>query len=91
MDIDGLEEILAQRCHACYNFSRSASAATGPTIADVKALNKTTRQRKANPVTMEVWPLQDNLWWIGYLDASYRNNEDKPSQRAQVRFMAEQG
>ena len=75
--------------HVCYKFSRSASASTGPTIGDVKVLNKTIRQLKANPVTLRFWKLEGPLRLIGYPDASYRNNEDKSSQRAQVIFLAE--
>ena len=73
----------------CYKFSRSASAAAGPTIGDVRALNKTIRQLKQNPVTLRFWTLQGPLRLIGYPAASYRNNDDKSSQRDQVIFLAE--
>ena len=76
--------------HVCYKFSRSASAAAGPTIGDVKVLNKTIRQLKAEPVVLRFWPLRGPLRLIGYPDASYRNNEDKSSQRAHVVFLGEQ-
>ena len=73
----------------CYKFSRSASASASPTILDVKALNKTVRQLKTNPVVLRFWQLRGKLRLVGYPDASYRNNEDKSSQRAQVIFLAE--
>ena len=76
--------------HVCYKFSRSASAAAGPTIGDIKTLNKTIRQLKSCPVVLRFWPLTGPHRLIGYPDASYRNNEDKSSQRAHVVFLAEQ-
>mgnify|MGYP000140565083 CR=1 FL=1 len=75
--------------HIAYSFSRCASAAATPTIADVKAINKTVRTVKAMPVALHFWPLKGNLRIIGYPDASYRNNADKSSQRGQVLFLAE--
>ena len=47
------------------------------------------RQLKASPVTLRFWKLEGPLRLIGYPDASYRNNGDKSSQRAQVIFLAE--
>ena len=70
-------------------FSRSASKAASPTIGDVKTLNKTTLQVKQNPVTLRFWRLQGPLRLVGYPNASYRNNEDKSSQRAEVSFRAQ--
>ena len=76
--------------HVCYKFSRSASAATGPAIGYVKASNKTMRQLKAEPVVLPFWPLTGPHRLIGYPDASYRNNEDKSSQRTHVVFLPDQ-
>ena len=39
---------------------------------------------------MRFWPLGGKTRIVGYPDASYRNNEDKSSQRAHVVFLAEQ-
>ena len=39
---------------------------------------------------MRFWPLHGKTRIVGYPDASYRNNEDKSSQRAHVIFLAEQ-
>ena len=39
---------------------------------------------------MRFWPLRGKTRIVGYPDASYRNNEDKSSQRAHVIFLAEQ-
>ena len=75
--------------HICYKFSRRASASASPTIGDVKALNKLVRQLRSTPVNLCFWQLRGPLRLIGYPDASYRNNEDKSSQRAQVIFLAE--
>ena len=74
---------------ACYRFSRAASASAGPTIGDVKALNKAVRMMQVKPVSLIFWPLKGNLRLIGYPDASYRNNTDKSSQRGQCIFLAE--
>ena len=78
--------------HLCYGFSRCASAATNPTIADVKALNKLVRTVKSRPLTLNFWPLRKEkgpLRIVAYPDASYRNNDDKSSQQALVIFIAE--
>ena len=75
--------------HVCYKFSRSASRAASPTVGDVKALNKLVRYLRSTPVNLCFWQLSGQLRLIGYPDASYRNNEDKSSQRAQVIFLAE--
>ena len=45
-------------------------------IGDVKALNKLARQFKSKTVKLQLWPLTRPLRTIGFLDASYRNNED---------------
>jgi hypothetical protein len=74
---------------ACYRFSRCASAASKPTIGDVRALNKLARQIRAQPVELKFWPLNGKTRILGYPDASYRNNEDKSSQRAHVIFIAQ--
>ena len=39
---------------------------------------------------MRFWPFRGKTRIVGYPDASYRNNEDKSSQRAHVIFLAEQ-
>ena len=75
--------------HSCYKFSRAASAASKPTIAHVRDLNKLVRQVKSATVTMNFWPLKGKLRFVGIPDASYKNNEDKSSQRAHVVFLAE--
>ena len=71
--------------HIGYQFSRCASKASSPTIEDVCAINKTIRTIKSR-----FWPLRGKTRTVGYPDASYRNNEDKPAQRAHVIFLAEQ-
>ena len=75
--------------HIAYAFSRRASASAGPTIADVKAINKVVRQVRAQPVTLRFHPLKGKTRIVGYPDASYRNNPDASSQRGQVIFIAE--
>jgi hypothetical protein len=74
--------------HACYKFSRCASQASNPTIGDVRALNKLVRQLKSQPVTLNFWPLDQPCRILGFPDASYKNNEDKSSQRAHCIFLA---
>ena len=82
---------LQSRTHfqCCYKFSRCASRAASPTVADVKALNKLPRQLKSQPVNLQFWPLTLPLRIIGFPDASYRNNEDGSSQRGMAVFLAE--
>ena len=75
---------------SAYKFSRAASAAAAPTVADVKALNKVVRAVRAQPQRLYFWPLQGPLRLIGYPDASFKNNEDHSSQRGQCIFLAEQ-
>ena len=75
--------------HVAYNFSRVASAAAAPTIGDMRALNKVARTIRATPQRLAFWPLKGELRIIGYPDASFRNKDDKPSQRGQVIFLAE--
>jgi len=75
--------------HACYKFSRAASAAAGPKISDVKCLNKVIRSIRAEPVTLMFWPLKGHLRLIGMPDAAFKNNEDKSSQRGSCIFLAE--
>ena len=72
----------------CYQFSRCASKASSPTIEDVRAINKTVRTVKSIPLSMRFWPLRGKTRIVDYPDASYRNNEDKSSQRARVIFLA---
>ena len=75
---------------ACYRFSRCASASAGPTIGDVRALNKLVRSMKSEPVQLIYHKLKGPLRLLGIPDASYRNNSDKSSQRGQCIFLAEQ-
>ena len=70
----------------CYFFPRCASMAASPTVGDVKALNKLARQLKSQPVKLQFWPLAGQLSIIGFLDPSYRNNEDGSSQRGMTVF-----
>ena len=70
----------------CHKFSRCASSAASPTIGDVEALNKLVRQLKLEPVKLHFWPLTGPLSIIGFLDASYRNNEDGSSRRGMTVF-----
>ena len=76
--------------HMCYRFSRCASAASSPTIGDVRELNKAVRTLKCQYVDARFWPLRGPHRIIGMPDASYRNNSDKSSQRAHVIFIAEE-
>ena len=75
--------------HICYKFSRCASRAASPTIADIRAINKVVRTIRAHSLTMRFWPLKSPCRIVGFPDASYRNNEDKSSQRAHTIFVAE--
>jgi hypothetical protein len=74
--------------HIGYKFSRCASQASSPTIGDVKTLNKLVRTIRSQPVTLNFWPLESPCRIIGFPDASYKNNEDKSSQRARCIFLA---
>ena len=76
--------------HIGYQFTRCASKASSPTIEGVRAINKTVRTINSIPLSMRFWPLRGKTRIVGYPDASYRNNEDKSSQRAHVIFLAEQ-
>jgi len=75
--------------HSCYKFSRAASAAAAPTIADVRELNKVVRQVRAVPMKLAFWPLKGSLRILGFPDAAFKNNADGSSQRGQVIFVAE--
>ena len=75
--------------HIGYQFSRCASKASSPTIEDVRAIN-TIRTIKSIPLSMRFWPLRGKTRIVGYPDASYRNSEEKSSQRAHVVLLAEQ-
>jgi hypothetical protein len=74
--------------HVCYKFSRCASQASNPILGDVRALSKLVRQLRSQPVTLIFWPLDQPCRILGFPDASYKNNEDKPSQRAHCIFLA---
>ena len=78
------------QAHVCYRFSRCASKAAKPTIGDVRELNKLVRVLKATEIELRFWPVKGPLRILAYPDASYRNNDDKSSQRAHVIFPAEQ-
>ena len=73
----------------CYKFSRAASQQAAPTIADVRAVNKLVRAIKASPVALHFWCLRGPCRIVGMPNASYKNNEDKCSQRALIIFLAE--
>ena len=73
----------------CYKFSRCASMADSPTVGDVKALNKLSRQLKSQPVKLQYWPLTGPLRILRFLDASCRNNDDGSSKRGMSVFLAE--
>ena len=60
--------------------------AVSPTIDHVKTLNKLTRHRKSQSVKLQIWPLAKMLRIIGFLNVSYRNNEDGFSQRGMTVF-----
>ena len=51
--------------------------------------NKLARQLKTRPVKLQFWPLTGSLRIIGFLDSSYRNNEDVSSQRGMTVSSAE--
>ena len=46
---------------ACYLFSRCASAVAGPTIADVRALNKLVRSIRSEPCVLKVLAVEREL------------------------------
>eukprot|EP00435_Cladocopium_sp_Y103_P016682 s3284_g4.t1 len=75
--------------HLCYKFLRCASAASSPTIGDVRQINKVVRTLKSQYVDGRIWPLKGQQRILGMPDASYRNNSDKSSHRAHVIFLAE--
>ena len=75
--------------HIAYKFSRSASAAASPTVADVKAINKVIRAVRAKPVQLCFWQFRGLVRMLRIPDASFKNNEDKSSQRGQCVFIAE--
>ena len=75
---------------SCYLFSRCASSAAAPTIADVRSLNKLVRKIRSEVVVLRFWPLKNNsLRIVGYPDAAFRNNSDKSSQRGQCIFICD--
>ena len=85
--IDWLQSRTHFQC--CYKFSRCASMVASPTVDDVKALNKLARQLKSQPMKLQFWPLTGPMRILGFLDASYRNNDDGSSQRGMAVFLAE--
>ena len=54
---------LQSRTHfqVAYKFSRSASAASSPTIGDIRTLNKVVRTVRAKPMKLMFWPLKREL------------------------------
>ena len=51
--------------HACYEFSRCASAASAPTNGDCRALNKLVRQIRTTPFELRYYPLKGPLRIVG--------------------------
>ena len=75
--------------HLCYKFSRCASAASNPTIGDVREINKVVRTLKSQYVMEDFGlSLKGSQRILGMPDVSYRNNRGKSSQRAHVIFFA---
>jgi hypothetical protein len=76
---------------ACYQFSRNASAAAGPTLGDCRAINKLVRTIRAGHegenIKLCFWPVKGTPRLVGYPDAAFQNNADKSSQRAQCVFI----
>ena len=72
---------------SCYAFNRCASMAAGPTMGDVRALNKLVRKIRAETVSLRFWPLGTSTRFVGYPDAAYRNNADSSSQRGLCVFL----
>ena len=66
-----------------------ASAATSPTISDVRALNILLRSTSSEPCGLKYWPLKGKLRLVGYPDADYMNNIAKQSQIGQTICLAE--
>ena len=77
------------KLQCCCKFYRCASKSASPTIGDMKALNKLARQLKSQPVKPQFWPLKGPLRFVGFPDASHRNNEDASSQRGMTVFLSE--
>ena len=67
--INGLQSRAQFQC--CYKFTRCASKADCPTIGDVNAFNKLSRQLKSQPVKLQFWPLTGPLRITGLPDASF--------------------
>ena len=70
--------------HIGYQFSRCASRAASPTIADVRAINKTVRTIKSIPPSVRFWALRVKTRIVGFPDASIA------TQRAHVICLAEE-
>jgi hypothetical protein len=63
---------------SCYLFSRCASAAAGPKIGDIRAINKLVEKLRVEIVVLRFWSLStSSSRLIGYPDAAYCNNADK--------------
>ena len=60
-----------------------------PTIGDVKFFNMLARQSKSQSVELQYWPLPGSSRILGFLDASYRNNDDGSSQKGMTLFLEE--
>ena len=59
--------------HLCYKFSRCASAASNPTIGDVREINKTLKSQYVNGRFL---PLKGSQRILGMPDVSYRKNTE---------------
>ena len=73
----------------CDRISRRAAMAASPTFGHVQSLHKLARQIESQPVKFQCWPLTGPLRILGFLDASYRNNDDGSSKRGMTVFLAE--
>ena len=65
--IDWLES--RTQCHMCCGFSRCASAAANPTIADVRELNKTVGTPKSQYIDARFCPVKGPQRIVGIPDA----------------------
>ena len=75
--------------HACFMFSRCASACAKPKYGDVRAINKLCRHIRSTPVSLKFWTLKGKCRLVGYPDAAFKNNADGTSQRGHVIFVTE--
>ena len=74
-----------------YSFSRCASAAAGPTIGDVRALNRLVRKIRGEVIMLRFWQQKGKSRIVGYPDAAYQNiRPDFSTQRGHCIFIAEE-